>query len=72
MKIGDFISIHYDGCDSGGGVDTGLILSMHEDTDAFHKRDNYSRWINLELLIDGQRRSTSVYWDDFVEIHNDT
>lgn len=71
MKIGDLVSIHHEGYDSGGEVDTGIILSATEDIDAFHRSDNYSRWLNLDMLIDGQRKTVNVYWDDFVEVHND-
>ena len=68
MNPGDLVTVHFDGKDSGGEVITGLVLSCFKDVDSFHKRDNYSRWINMNMLIDGKQREVSVYWDDYLEV----
>ena len=72
MKPGDMVHVYLDGKGSSGEELTCLVLSCFVNPFAKVMRDNNSRWISAQILVDGRKRTLDLYWDDDFEVLNET
>jgi hypothetical protein len=74
MRKGDLVRNYHDGKGSSGETLDGLVLDvLFIDHHAKKSKDNNSRWISSRILVNGGApRLVNLYWDDDLEVINET